>query len=119
MENRININKYLDFDKVTGKFALTIVGEKIICEHKRVIRNHDGANEWCNHFVCELLNVYTGLSVYDSGYPGIQFEIEIPKNFSKNKEDVFSFIKTSIKKEYGIKAYSMFEKIIDDLPVSE
>lgn len=119
VEDKISINKYLYFDKSFGRFALTGEAFKIIYNQKQIICSYSGADEWCNHFVCELIDLYSGSSVYNYALGTIKHETEIPEIFKQHKDAVFRWVEKSMKEEWGIKAFSMFEKIIDDLPVSE
>lgn len=119
MEDKISINKYLYFDCESGRFALTDEAAEIIYRQKQIICSYSGADEWCNHFVCELLDLYSGSSIYNYALGTVKHETEIPEIFKQNEDSVISWIEKSMKKEWGMKAFSMFEKIIDDLPVCE
>lgn len=116
MENIIEINKYLYFDKDTGRFSLTDEASEIIYRKKQIICSYSGADEWCNHFVCELLDLYSGLSVYNYALGTCKHEEEIPEVFNANKDGLFDWIERNMKREWGKKAFDMMVTIIDDLP---
>lgn len=119
MEDKISINKYLYFDGERGRFALTDEAAEIIYRQKQIICSYSGADEWCNHFVCELIDLYCGCSIYNYAIGTTEHETAIPKLFNMDKEVVFNWIKKSMEKEWGKRAFSMFEKVIDDLPLYE
>lgn len=118
-ENIIGINKYLYFDKKRGKFCLTSEAQDIIYRQKWVICNYSGADEWCNHFVCELIDLYSGLSKYNYGVGTIVHEKEISNIWEQNKMSVCDWVKKTKDKAWGKRAFDMFVKIIDDLVIIE
>lgn len=115
----ISINKYLYFDKTYGKFFLTNEATQIVYEQKEIICSYRGVNEWCNHFVCELIDLYSGSSKYNYAIGTIVHETEIPEAFKTNKDSVCNWIEKFMKKECGKRAFNMLVAIIDDLPVCE
>ena len=113
----MEINKYLYFDLESGKFSLTDVAANIIYNQKHVICSYSGADEWCNHFVCELLDLYGGSSVYNHAFGNFKHEEEIPRILNQNKDTILAWLDKNMRSREGKTAFSMFEKIIDDLPV--
>ena len=118
-ENIIRINKYLYFDKDCGVFALTNEASEIIYRKKDIICSYSGADEWCNHFVCELIDLYSGSSCYNYAWGTIVHETEIPKIWKDNKDSVCDWVKRSMGKEWGKRAFNMLITIIDDLVVCD
>ena len=119
MEDIIEINKYLYFDKDSGRFTLTSEAREIIYRQKHVICSYSGTDEWCNHFVCELIDLYSGSSIYNYAIGCCKHEKEIPEIFATNREGLCEWIEKIIKKEWGKKLFDMFVAIIDDLPMKD
>ena len=113
-ENIIKINKYMYFDKQYGSFCLTSEASELIYRQKGLICSYSGANEWIQHFTCEMLDFYSGASIYNYALGTIKHETEIPKIFTVNKEAVINFVNKSIEEPWGKKAYKMIEMIIDE-----
>lgn len=114
-ENIIAINKYLYFDKDSSRFCLTNEASHIIYREKNIICSYSGANEWCNHFVCELIDLYTGASKFNYALGTTEHEKAIPK-LKKDGVDVDRWIEESFESEEWAKHLSaMFVNIIDDL----
>lgn len=65
MDKIIAVNDYLYFDDKRCHFYLTNEASEIIYREKGVICSYSGANEWCHHFFCELLDLYSGGSIYN------------------------------------------------------
>lgn len=121
MENNlINMSKYVDFDKSMGRFCLTNEASQIIYREKSIICSYSGADEWCNHFVCELIDLYCGCSKYNYALGTTVHETRIPEAIKEGyKEEVMNFINRMKKEEWGIKVFKMFDSIIDDLPIND
>lgn len=118
MSKDIKINKYVYFSGEFGSFFLTVEAEEIIYHKKRIICSYSGANEWCNHFICELIDLYTGMSKYNYALGCIVHEKEIPIIFKENPDSVIEWVQESLNKEWSQKMYKMFENIIDNLPTN-
>lgn len=116
MKNLIEINKYLTFDKDFGVFKLTSEALEIIYRQKGIICSYSGADEWCNHFVCELIDLYSGSSVFNYALGQIKHEKEIPEIWKVNKDSVCRWVEKIANAEWGKKVFDIFLKIIDDLP---
>lgn len=117
--NNIIINKYLYFDIEREKFALSDEASKIIYRQKEIICSYSGANEWCHHFVCDLLDLYSGVSLYNHSIDSYKHEDRINEIAITNKDALINWIKDSINREWSKKVYSMIINIIDDLPEPE
>lgn len=119
MENdEIKVSKYVYFDKEYGNFYLTSEAQEIIYREKNIICSYSGANEWCNHFVCEMIDLYSGLSLYNYALGTIVHEKEIPQIFKTNKESVINWIDRIKGEVWGLKMFVMIDSIIDDLPIN-
>ena len=113
--DKIEINKYLYFDKESGRFALTSEASEIVYREKNVICSYSGADEWCNHFVCELIDLYSGSSKYNYSLGTTVHEARIPQLWQDDRDGVCAWIEDAMEKEWGKHAFSMFLSIIDDL----
>jgi len=118
MENTIELSKYVYFDKENGHFYLTSEAKNIIYREKGVICSYSGSNEWCNHFICEMIDLYSGASKYNYALGSVVHETEIPKIFKTNKEHINNWIEKIKDEEWGLKMFKMFDNIIDDLPIN-
>lgn len=116
-ENIISINKYLYFDKERGVFALTDEASEIIYRKKEIICSYSGADEWCNHFVCELIDLYSGSSKYNYALGTTVHETAIPEIWKENKDGVCEWVERSMNKEWGKRAFDMLITVIDDLVI--
>lgn len=113
----IGINKYLYFDKNSGRFCLTSEASEIIYRQKNIICSYSGADEWINSFVLEMMNFYTGSSPYNYSLRTCDHHEAFPRFFRENKKELCEWVEKSLNKEWGIHMYQMIENIIDDVPV--
>ncbi len=119
MENIIEINKYIYFDKSDGRFHLTSEASEIIYRQKHIICSYSGADEWINSFTLEMMNVYTGSSPYNYSLETCDHREAMPQLFKENKEKVCGWVEKSKETEWGKHMYRMIMNIIDDIPVCE
>lgn len=113
-ENEIQVNKFVYFDTENGLFCLTPEASEIIYRQKNLICSYSGANEWINHFVCEMIDFCSGASIYNYSLGTVRHEKEIPEIFKANKEAVINFVNKTTQKPWGQKMYKMIEMIIDE-----
>lgn len=113
-ENKIEINKYMGFDAENGRFYLTSEAQEIIYRQKNLICSYSGSNEWIHHFTCEMLDFFTGSSIYNYALGTIRHEKEMPEIFKTNKDAVINFINRTLSESWGIKMYKIIELIIDE-----
>ncbi len=113
MEN-ININKHMYFDTTYGKFFLTHDTGEMIYRQKGLICSYSGANEWIHHFTCEMLDFYSGKSIYNYALNSYRHKDELAKIFKEDKDVVINFINASIEESWGKKMYKTIENIIDE-----
>ena len=116
MENNIEINKYICFNRDFGVFQLTPEASEIVYRKKNLICSYSGADEWINHFVLEMMNFYTGDSPYNYAIGTVDYHKEFPEIFKSNPEGVCEWVERSLTKEWGKHMYKMIEYIIDDAP---
>lgn len=67
----IVINKYPDFDIVSEKFSMTDLTRDVLCGQNNLFLDKSGIYDWCKHFVCGLLDLCNGESVFN--YAGGQY----------------------------------------------
>jgi hypothetical protein len=113
-DNKIEVNKFVYFDKESGKFCLTSDASELIYRKKGLICSYSGANEWINHFVCEMIDFCSGASIYNYSLGTIAHEKEIPKYFSTNKDAIVKFIIRTTEESWGKKMYELIERIIEE-----
>ena len=63
--NFVNLSDYIDFDKKRCSFFLTREASELIYNKKQAICSYSGASEWCHHFFCQLLDLYSGNGPYN------------------------------------------------------
>lgn len=115
-ENVIELNDYLYFDKSAKKFIATDKTAHILYREKDIICSYSGVDEWTHFFMCELINLYSGCSVYNHSL----FDIDYAESLEIfPTEDVERWIERVKKEEWFIKAIDMFSKIIEDIPSYE
>ena len=110
----ISVNKYVYFSEEFGSFFLTNEAQEIIYRQEGLICSYSGSNEWVQHFVCELLDFYSGCSIYNYALGTYRHEDELPKIFNENKEAVIRFINRSLEEPWGKMTYKMIENMIDE-----
>ena len=115
MENVIDINKYMYFNTEIGTFELTSEASEIIYRQKNLICSYSGANEWINHFTCEMLDFCSGTSIYNYALGCYKHEDEITKIFKENKEAVIVWVGKSIEVPWSKGAYKFIETIIEEV----
>lgn len=113
-ENKIQCSKYVWFDTECGRFFLTSEASEMIYRQKGLICSYSGSNEWIHHFACEMLDFYTGDSIYNYALGTVDYEKRIPEIFKANKDTVINFIKKTTETSWGRKMYAMIDAILDD-----
>lgn len=115
----IEINKYMYFDKTTGRFCLTDEGSEIIYRTKHLICSYSGADEWINTFTLEMINFYTGSSPYNYALNSCNHHEAFPRIFKENPTGLCEWVEKSLTEEWGSHMYKMIETIINDVPICE
>lgn len=111
---QIKINKYVYFDCEDGHFCLTPEALELIYRQKSLICSYSGANEWCNHFTCEMIDFCSGASIYNYSLGTTQHEKEIPKVLQTNRPVLLEWIQKSTETPWGKKCYELLERIITE-----
>jgi len=116
MENDvIELSKYVGYDKARGFFHLINNGSHILYREKNVICSYSGANEWCHNFICEMLDLYSGVSIYNYSLGTYQHVNEIKKIFETNPDKLIEWFNKESKSEWFSKMLESFDYIIDNL----
>ena len=111
----INCSKNIQFDEEYCRFYLTQEASEIIYRQKGIIVSYSGSNEWANHFVCEMLDLYTGSTPFSYCIDSFEHEKQIRKLVKENdSEAVISYIREKI--ETLSDMFIAIDRIIDELP---
>ena len=116
-EEMIYINDYLSFDTTDGWFNLSDTAQEILYRKKGVICSYSGCTEWGHMFFCELLNLYSGQSIYNFALGTTDFKDEIEKLYKAGHgQEVIDWVKRKKDEVWFCKAAAMLVNIIKDLP---
>ena len=114
-EKRIAVSKYVYFSEEFGRFLLTYDAQQKIYREKELICSYSGSNDWCNHFVCEMIDLCSGSSIYNYALGTFAHEKEIPEIWRDNKESVITWVNKSMELAWGKKMYELIDRIIDEV----
>lgn len=64
-----------------------------------MICSYSGTDEWCNHMICELIDLYSGLSPFNHSLGTCKHENELSKYWSENTNGVINWFENSSKQE--------------------
>lgn len=92
-----------------GAFKLNEEGIKILHDESKLITSYSGVNYWCNHFICELLDLYSGTSEYNYSLGTIQHQKEIAQGWNNNKDSIIQWFYTNSDKLWFQLAEKMFD----------
>lgn len=114
--DKLIINSFLGFDCKTCRFFLSENARDMLYS-KQAIYSNSGADEWCHHFFCELLDLYSGCSVYNYSINSYKHEDAI-SYYCKNGhyEEVVSWIDDHRGKIWFRDAAKAFGDVISRLP---
>jgi len=114
MDNdKIQLNKYVYFDKTNGRFCLNSEGSELIYCKKNLVCSYSGANEWIHHFVCEMIDFCSGASIYNYALGTVAHEKEIPRIWGIHPDAIITWVKNSQEKVWSKKMWQLIENIID------
>lgn len=92
-----------------GSFKLNEEGIKILHDESKLITSYSGVHYWCNHFICELLDLYSGTSEYNYSLGTIQHQKEIAQGWNNNKDSIIQWFYTNSDKLWFQLAEKMFD----------
>lgn len=95
-----------------GSFKLNEEGIKILHDESKLITSYSGVNYWCNHFICELLDLYSGTSEYNYSLGTIQHQKEIAQGWNNNKDSIIQWFYTNSDKTWFILAEKSFDSFM-------
>lgn len=97
-----------------GMFRLNKEGVKILHDESKLITSYSGADYWCNHFICELLDIYSGTSEYNYSLGTIQHQKEIAQGWNNNKDSIIQWFYTNSDKSW----FKLAEKSFDSFMIN-
>lgn len=113
---KIQISKHVYYDTDSHWFYLTPEAQNFIYREKNVICSYSGSNEWCNHFVCQMVDLYSGSSIYNYALGTTDHEKRIPELIKDGySENVINFIRRIPNEEWGIAMGKAIDYVIDNL----
>lgn len=113
-KNKVRISEHLLFDISKGKFVLNPSTAEEIYREKHLIESYSGCDEWCNHTMCELLDVCSGVSIYNHTIGCFEHEKRLPEWASPDK--MLYWLNSKRPRDSFKKAVTMFEFIVNNLP---
>lgn len=115
--NLININDYIYFNCDDGKFTLTNEAKEILYRKKQIICSYSGCIEWGHEFFCELLDLYSGCSIYNYSLNSFKHKETIEELYRKgHSAEVSQWLEKIKDKTWFTKCADMLVTIIDDIP---
>ena len=115
MNDNIIINDYISFNPIYCRFELSSEAQELLYRKKQVICSYSGCIEWGHDFFCQLLDFYSGMSIYNHTIGCFKHKEEFEQGQSCPKE-VSIWIKKHKNDEWFVKAANMMESIINDAP---
>lgn len=111
----VPIDDYMFFDKERGKFCLTDLGSSILTS-RGVICSYSGTDEWFHHFTLEMMNLYTGRGPFNHSFGDIDFHVEFPQAFNRDRDETIDWVVDSVSTKWGKQMYAMIHQVIDNVP---
>lgn len=115
----IKIGKYVVYSPEDGWFRLTFEASNIIYREKEIICSYSGSNEWCNHFFCQMIDLFSGSSPYNYALGTCDHEKTIPIILKENKDEedpIVNWINKQINKTWWKNMVDSFEYMFEHLP---
>lgn len=116
MQEEIVLSKYVSFNCETGRFYLTNEAQNILYRQKELICSYSGCNDWIDHFVHEMMNLYSGSSPYNYALGTCNHHTQFPILWEDHKEEVINYVKKSKERTWGKAMYDCIDHIIDSVP---
>ena len=115
MNDNIIINDYISFNPALCRFELSKEAQELLYRKKQVICSYSGCTEWGHDFFCQLLDLYSGMSIYNYSLGCFKHKDEFERGQS-HPEEVRGWIDRHKNDTWFLKAAEMLRKIIDDVP---
>lgn len=114
----IKIGKYIFYSIEDGRFYLSLEAQNTIYRTKGIICSYSGSSEWCNHFFCQMIDLYSGASPYNYSLGSTEHETRIPRitKQEEGRQRIVDWIKEQQSKIWWIKMVESFEFLFENLP---
>ena len=112
----IPLNEFIEFDVVACSYIPTNLTSEIMYRKKNLICSYSGTNEWAHHFMCELLDVCTGSSIYNYCIGCCKHEEEFNKLRCDHSQTVLNWVSKSRSSDWGKVAYDLFSECVLRFP---
>lgn len=110
------MSDYIVFDNESCWFCLSDFGMKILYD-KNIISSYSGANEWCHHFFCELLDLFSGCSIYNYALGCYEHEKMIAQLCQEgHATEVANWVERHKNDDWFVRAVESMTAVIDNLP---
>ena len=115
MDN-IAIGKYAYFDAETGYFRIIAEVSELIYRDKELICSYSGNQEWANHFICELIDLFSGSSKFNYCLETTVHEKRLQELWRANcKEQIIGWINKSLNEQWFQKVINVFDYTIESI----
>jgi len=114
----IKIGKYVLYNVESGNFYLCPEAQNTIYRQKGIICSYSGSSEWCNHFFCQFIDLFSGASPYNYALGSVDHEKTIPTILQKEdgKTRIAEWIVSEQRKPWWINMVESFEFMFENLP---
>lgn len=113
---QIQVSKYIYYDCNYGRFYLTTAAQEILYNNKQLICSYSGCNDWIDHFVHEMMNLYTGNSPYNYALGTCNYHIKFPRLWKDHPNEINAYVQKSLETTWGKAMYDCIDHIIDEVP---
>ena len=98
-----------------GKFYLNKEISELLHRKTELICSYSGADEQCNHMICELIDLYSGSSPFNYSLGTCNHENELSKYWSENANGVINWFEKISKHKWYQLVVSTFDNIIESI----
>lgn len=116
-KKEILIGKYVIFND--GLFLPNEKVSELLYTNTKLICSYSGVTEWCNHVICELIDIYSGTSIYNYAFNCYKHEEKIKNDWNRTPELVIDWIFNILEKEWFKLVISSFENIIESIEINK
>lgn len=105
----VKFGKYASY--TNGKFELNTKGSMIL-KNSQLIISQSGMDFWCNHFICELLDLYSGLSEYNFMFGTVNHQKDIARLWHEDSNTVIAWFTKHADSDWLNLAAEAFDNIM-------
>lgn len=116
-KKEILIGKYVIFND--GLFLPNEKVSELLYTNTELICSYSGVTAWCNHVICELIDIYSGTSIYNYAFNCYKLEEKIKNDWNRTPELVIDWIFNILEKEWFKLVISSFENIIESIEINK